>query len=153
MFVGDGMNLKTILKSVHIRAIVSAMILLVITLVIFELAWLGYLQIILRSPLFYLLFVIPYSFITFLLNKASELIHSVLIGFEIGILAGVIYYISVWVYFIILQLQNPEEHVTGDLIGRSISTIFYTIFMIIYSIIGMFISYLIRKSITKKRQS
>ena len=146
------MNLKTILKPVHIRAIVSAIILLAITLALFELAWQGYFQIILKSPLFYLLLIIPYVLITFLLNKASNLIYSVLLGLEIGILAGVIYYISILAYYIILQLQNPEEHVTGDLMGRFFSAVVYTVFIVIYSIIGMLISYFIRKSIAKKRQ-
>ena len=116
---------------------------LLITFTLFELENFWHLQINFKGPLLFLFLIIPFILVSYTLINATSIMNSVLLGLKIGILAGIFYYISVWIYFLILQALNPEKHVAGDLPFRLLYTIFFVIIITIYSIFSMLISHFI----------
>jgi len=96
-----------------------------------------------------LFFIIPYIFVTALINKASNITHSVSTGAKIGVLAGIFYFAYLSTYFLYLQASNPETYYEGGFGIIIPLSAFFTAILVTFSIVGMLISYFIRKVMKK----
>ena len=152
------MKLNFNVKSSWIRILASAILLAIITLIVFEIhSMYNLFQEItpreMGNLLYILSFVLPYIFVVALFNIASNIKDSLLRGVKIGVISGVILFVFWAIYFEVLKTIYPAEPWEGGYgIIFPLSGLF-TIFFIVSSIVGMLISYFIRKAIAKRRSN